>query len=168
MVTSTAVAAPALQSPKVGDKAPDFALPGDDGQAISLSAFKGKRVVLYFYPKDDTPGCTTEARDFTALMPEFEALGVAVIGASKDSVKKHDAFKAKYCLAFPLVSDEAGDLCERYGVWVEKNNYGKKYMGIARTTFLIDGQGVIRKIWNKVKVEGHAKNVLEAVKALGQ
>lgn len=149
-----------------GDAAPDFTLPADGGASLSLSSFRGKPVVLYFYPKDDTPGCTTEAKDFTALLPEFEKLGAVVIGASKDSVNRHDAFKAKYCLAFPLVSDEAGDLCERYGVWVEKNNYGKKYMGIARTTFLIDRQGKIAKIWNKVKVEGHAEAVLAAVRAL--
>jgi peroxiredoxin Q/BCP len=121
---------------------------------------------LYFYPKDDTPGCTKEAIAFTALREEFEASGAIVFGISKDPVKKHDKFVAKYELQIPLLSDEDGDVCERYGTWVEKNMYGKKYMGIERTTVLIDGTGTLAQIWRKVKVPGHAEAVLDAVRAL--
>ena len=152
--------------PQIGQLAPDVTLPRDGGTSLSLSQLQPKVVILYFYPKDDTPGCTTESKDFTALGAEFEAAGAVVIGISKDSVKKHEKFIAKHDLGIALLSDEAGDVCERYGTWVEKSMYGKTYMGIERTTVLIDGQGVIREIWSKVKVPGHAQIVLDAVKAL--
>lgn len=152
--------------PQIGELAPDVTLPRDGGTTVTLSQLAPKVVVLYFYPKDDTPGCTTESKDFTALGAEFEAAGAVVIGISKDSVKKHEKFIAKHDLGIALLSDEDGDVCERYGTWVEKNMYGKTYMGIERTTVLIDGQGVIRQIWSKVKVPGHAQIVLDAVKAL--
>lgn len=152
--------------PEIGAPAPDFTLPADGGKTASLSDFAGKAVVLYFYPKDDTPGCTKEAIGFTEKIGEFEAAGAAIIGASKDPVKKHDKFVAKHGLKVMLISDEESDLCEQYGVWVEKNMYGKKYMGIERSTFLIDGEGVLRHSWRKVKVPGHVDAVLEAVKEL--
>jgi len=154
------------QSLTEGDSAPDFALPRDGGETVSLKNFKGKKVVLYFYPKDDTPGCTTEAKDFTAEANAFKKAGAVVIGLSKDSVKRHDNFKAKHDLSVILASDEDGKVLEEYGVWVEKMNYGRKYMGIERSTFLIDGTGTIRKIWRKVRVKGHVDAVLEAVNAL--
>lgn len=150
----------------VGDKAPDFTLPTDGGGNLSLKDLKGKKVVLYFYPKDDTPGCTTEAQGFRDAIKEFEKAGAVIVGASKDSVARHDKFKAKYDLPFHLVSDEEGTLCEACGVWVEKNMYGRKYMGIQRATFLIDEKGVVRETWPKVKVKEHAAEVLAAVKAL--
>lgn len=150
---------------KIGDKAPDFSLPADGGQSISLSQFKGRKVVLYFYPKDDTPGCTTESCSFRDNKKDFEKLNVQILGISKDSVAKHDKFKAKYDLNFPLLSDEKSDACERYGTWVEKSMYGKKYMGIERSTFLIDEQGKIAAIWRKVKVPGHVEDVAAAVQA---
>lgn len=149
----------------VGAKAPDFDMPTDTG-SISLKALSGKTVVLYFYPKDDTPGCTNEAKNFSALKAEFDAAGAVVVGASKDTVAKHAKFRAKYGLTMPLGSDADGHVIEDYESWVEKSMYGKAYMGIDRSTFLIDGQGVIRKIWRKVKVPGHAAEVLAAVKAL--
>jgi len=149
-----------------GDPAPDFSLPRDGGDIVSLSDFAGKAVVLYFYPRDDTPGCTKEAIAFTGLAAEFEDAGAVVLGASKDTEAKHDKFRDKYDLSIPLLSDAEGDLCERYGVWVEKNMYGKTSMGIERATFLIDKDGKIARIWRKVKVPGHAEEVLEAVKAL--
>ena len=148
------------------DTAPDFTLPRDGGGEVSLSALKGGPVVLYFYPRDDTPGCTTEGKDFTALLPDFTAAGATVIGVSKDSVAKHDKFAAKHDLGIILASDAEGDVCERYGTWVEKNMYGKKSMGIQRATFLIDADGRVARVWPKVKVAGHAAEVLEAVKAL--
>lgn len=151
---------------EIGAQAPDFTLPRDGGEMLTLSALRPKAVVLYFYPKDDTSGCTTEAKDFTALGGEFAAAGAMVIGVSKDSAARHDKFIAKHDLGVMLVSDEASDLCERYGVWVEKSMYGKSYMGIERATFLIDGAGVVRGVWRKVKVPGHAQAVLDAVKAL--
>jgi len=151
---------------QIGTPAPDFTLPRDGGGDITLSALRPKTVVAYFYPKDDTPGCTKEAIAFTGLAGEFEAAGAVVIGISKDSAAKHDKFVAKHGLGVILASDEAGDTCERYGVWVEKSMYGKTYMGIERATFLIDGTGVIRQVWPKVKVPGHAEAVLEAVRAL--
>lgn len=154
--------------PDVNDKAPDFSLPTGDGRTLSMSDFKGRPLVLYFYPKDSTPGCTQQAIGFTALLPEFEKAGAAVVGVSRDSVKRHSNFAEKHGIAFPLLSDEAGELCEAYGVWVEKNLYGRKYMGIERSTFLIDGESVIRRVWRKVKVKGHAEEVLDAVKSLGQ
>lgn len=150
----------------VGDKAPDFDLPTDGDGALSLSSLKGKKVVLYFYPKDSTPGCTVEAKDFRDRIKDFEKAGAVIVGASKDSVKRHDNFKAKNGLPFQLVSDGEGALCDDYGVWVEKKLYGRAYMGIERATFLIDGKGVVREIWRKVKVKSHADAVLEAVKGL--
>ncbi|MDH3236815.1 MAG: thioredoxin-dependent thiol peroxidase [Alphaproteobacteria bacterium] len=149
-----------------GDRAPDFKLPIDGGGHFSLSALKGKTVVLYFYPKDDTSGCTKEAIGFRDALAAFEAAGAMVIGVSKDSVARHDRFKAKYDLNFPLVSDEDGTLCAAYGVWVEKSMYGRKYMGIERATFLIDGDGRIARVWRKVKVPGHVDEVLAAARAL--
>ena len=149
-----------------GDKAPDFTLPTDGGGTLSLASLKGRKAVLYFYPKDDTSGCTKEAIGFRDALADFEAAGVAVIGASKDGVARHDKFKAKYELNFPLVSDEDGKLCEAYGVWVEKSMYGRKYMGIERATFLIGGDGKIARVWRKVKIPGHVEEVLEAARSL--
>lgn len=149
-----------------GDAAPAFSMPTPGGAEVSLSDFAGKTLVLYFYPKDDTPGCTTEAIDFTTEAAAFETAGAAVVGVSKDSVAKHEKFAAKHGLLVTLGSDENGTVCEDYGVWVEKKNYGRTYMGIERTTFLIDGAGKIAKIWRKVKVKGHVAEVLEAAKAL--
>jgi peroxiredoxin Q/BCP len=151
---------------EVGEKAPEFSLPADGGATVALKDYKGKAVVLYFYPKDDTSGCTAEACAFGEALPQFGKAKAAVIGISRDSVASHDKFKAKYRLPFPLASDADGTVCEAYGVWVEKSMYGRKYMGIERSTFLIDGQGVIRNIWRKVKVPGHAQEVLEAAAAL--
>lgn len=151
---------------KPGDAAPDFDLPGDGGTRISLSAHRGKIVVLFFYPKDDTSGCTAEAVDFTALKPQFDALDAVLIGMSPDSVKKHDRFKAKHDLDVALASDEEKQVLQAWGVWVEKSMYGRKYMGVERTTALIDRQGKVARLWNKVKVPGHAAEVLEAAKAL--
>ena len=148
-----------------GDAAPDFSGPRDGGGTLSAAEFAGKTVVLYFYPKDDTSGCTREAVEFTEHLAAFEAAGAVVIGVSKDSVKKHDKFREKHGLGVALVSDEAGDICERYGVWAEKSMYGKKYMGIERSTFLIR-DGAIRKAWRKVSVPGHVAEVLEAAQAL--
>lgn len=152
-------------APKAGDPAPDFDIPGDAGQ-ISLKALKGKTVVLYFYPKDDTSGCTSEAQGFTEAAADFAAADAAVVGVSKDSVKSHDKFKAKYGLNLALGADVDGAVVEAYGVWVEKSMYGRKYMGIERATFLIDGAGRIAKVWHKVKVTGHVAEVLAAAKAL--
>ncbi|MBO6837630.1 MAG: thioredoxin-dependent thiol peroxidase [Alphaproteobacteria bacterium] len=149
-----------------GDTAPDFTMPTDGGGTIRLSDLKGKPVILYFYPKDDTPGCTKEACGFRDSLPDFSGAGATVIGVSKDTVAKHDKFKAKYDLTFPLASDEDGAVCEAYGTWVEKSMYGRKYMGIDRATFLIDGDGKLAKIWRKVKVPGHVEDVLAAVKSL--
>ncbi|MCX7288502.1 MAG: peroxiredoxin [Rhodobacterales bacterium] len=149
-----------------GQTAPDFTLPRDGGTSITLSALRPGKVVLYFYPKDDTSGCTLEAQDFTARLADFTAAGATVIGISKDSAQSHDKFCKKYGLSIVLASDEAGTTCEDYGVWLEKSMYGKTYMGIERTTFLIDGSGRVAKVWNKVKVKGHADEVLAAVQAL--
>lgn len=149
-----------------GDKAPDFELPTDGNGSVKLSDLAGKPVVLYFYPKDMTPGCTTESCEFRDAEPDFGAVDAKIIGISKDSVDRHDKFKAKHGLNFTLASDENGTTCEDYGVWKEKNMYGKKFMGIERSTFVIDGDGVIRKVWRKVKVKGHVAEVLEAVRAL--
>lgn len=148
----------------IGESAPDFELPGDGGSTISLSSLRGSIVVLFFYPKDDTSGCTTEALDFTSLKEEFDAIGVKLIGISPDSVKRHDKFKAKHGLTVTLASDEEKQVLEAYGVWVEKSMYGRKYMGVERTTLLIDSNGKIVRIWNKVKVAGHAAEVLSAAK----
>ena len=148
----------------IGDKAPDVTLPRDGGSDVSLSDFKGQKVVLYFYPKDDTPGCTKEAIGFTEMADGFAQADTVVLGVSKDPVKKHDKFVAKHGLGIALLSDEDGDVCERYGVWVEKSMYGKTYMGIERATFLIDAEGKIAQIWRKVKVAGHVEAVLDAAK----
>lgn len=150
----------------VGDSAPDFDLPTDGGGRLKLKDLKGKAVVLYFYPKDMTPGCTTEAQDFRDRAKAFDKAGAVIVGASKDSVKRHDAFKEKQSLNFTLVSDEDGTLCDAYGVWQLKKFMGREFMGIVRATFLIDAKGVVRAVWPKVKVKGHAEEVLEAVKAL--
>ncbi|MBI1276470.1 thioredoxin-dependent thiol peroxidase [bacterium] len=153
--------------PQAGDKAPAFnALPASGGQTLSLKDYAGKKLVLYFYPKDDTPGCTTEGIDFSHAKHEFEKLGAVILGASKDSPKSHDKFCQKHSLTIDLVSDESGSLCEAYGVWVEKSMYGKKYMGIERATFLIDEQGIVRQVWRSVKVPGHVQDVLAAVRGL--
>ena len=149
-----------------GEYAPNFNHPTGDGGECKLSDFKGKPLVLYFYPKGDTPGCTTEAQGFRDAMAEFANFDATIVGVSKDTVKKHDRFKARHDLNFTLISDEDGTLCEAYGVWVEKNLYGRKYMGIERATYLIDGEGKIAKVWRKVRVKGHVDNVLEAVQAL--
>ena len=149
-----------------GDMAPDFTLPRDGGGTITLSALRPGKVVVYFYPKDDTPGCTTEALDFTAKRADFEAAGVTVIGVSKDSAASHDKFCRKHGLGIVLASDEAGSTCEDFGVWGEKSMYGKKFLGITRATFLIDAEGRIAKVWPKVKVAGHADEVLAAARAL--
>ncbi len=155
-----------MTQPAVGEKAPDISLPRDGGEIVNLSDFAGKKVVLYFYPKDDTPGCTKEAIGFTENVDAFAALDTVILGVSKDSVKKHDKFVAKHDLKIALLSDEDGDVCERYGTWVEKSMYGKTYMGIERTTYLIDGDGKIAQAWRKVRVPGHVDAVLEAVRAL--
>lgn len=149
-----------------GHPAPAFDLPTDGGANVSLDALAGRTVVLYFYPKADTPGCTNEAKDFTALAAEFAGLGAVVIGVSKDPVKKLDKFKAKYDLNIQLASDETAGVTEAFGLWVEKSMYGKTYMGIERATVLIDGEGIVRRIWRKVSVKGHAADVLEAVRGL--
>lgn len=150
-----------------GSKAPDFDLPTDGGGKVSLADLRGAPVVLYFYPKDDTPGCTKEAQDFTAAAGKFRRAGVSVIGVSKDTPAKHDKFKAKHELSVTLASDENGAVIAAYGSWVEKSLYGRKYMGIDRSTFLIDSKGKIRRIWRKVKVAGHVDEVLGAAKDLG-
>ncbi len=144
----------------IGDLAPDFTLPTDGQGSISLSSLKGKNVVLYFYPKDDTPGCTIEAKDFRDLKEEFVAKNTVIIGLSKDNVEKHNKFKAKYDLNFTLASDENVEVCQKYNVWMEKSMFGKKYMGIDRSSFLIDEDGKIKNIWKKVKVTNHAKEIL--------
>lgn len=151
---------------KDGDKAPDFDLPDDAGNKVKLSKLKGRPVVVYFYPKDDTSGCTVEAKDFSSLKKKFEALGAEVLGISPDSVKSHDKFKCKYELVHTLLADEEKTAAEAYGVWVEKSMYGKKYMGVERSTFLIDAKGRIAKSWRKVKVPGHAEDVLDTLEDL--
>lgn len=150
----------------IGDMAPDFDMPTDGQGRVRLSELKGQKVVLYFYPKDDTPGCTTEACTFRDMLPDFSNVNALVLGVSKDDVKKHDKFKQKYELTFPLVVDEDGSVCDAYGTWIEKSMYGKKYMGIDRATFLIDEHGKIQKIWRSVKVPGHVQEVLSAVQDL--
>lgn len=152
--------------PQTGDEAPDFTLPRDGGGALTLSALRPSKVVLYFYPKDDTSGCTKEALGFTEAADDFAAAGAVVVGVSKDTAAKHDKFIAKHGLKVALVSDADSDVCERYGVWAEKSMYGKKYFGIERSTFLIDTEGRIARIWHKVKVPGHVEEVLEATRAL--
>lgn len=147
---------------KEGAKAPNFKLPAGDGGEVSLKDFAGRKLVLYFYPKDDTSGCTTEAQSFSGLRKKFDKLGAAILGVSRDSVASHAKFIRKHALTIELGADESGKAVEAYGVWVEKSMYGRKYMGIERATFLIDETGVIRKIWRKVKVAGHADEVLSA------
>lgn len=149
----------------MSNMAPEFELPSTDG-IVSLSALRGTKVVLFFYPRDDTSGCTKENEAFSAMKPEFEALDVKLFGVSKDSVKSHEKFMTKKALTVPLISDEDSDMCERYGVWVEKKMYGKTFMGIERATFLINEQGEIAQEWRKVKVPGHAEAVLDAVRAM--
>jgi peroxiredoxin Q/BCP len=150
----------------LGDKAPDFTLPTDGNGSVTLSRLKGKKVVLYFYPKDDTSGCTAEACGFRDSFPDYSGTGAVVIGISKDTVASHDKFKKKHGLPFTLASDAGADVCEKYGVWVEKSMYGRKYMGIERCTFLIDEAGTVRGAWRKVRVPGHVAEVLKAVRAL--
>ncbi|SEB37144.1 peroxiredoxin Q/BCP [Nitratireductor aquibiodomus] len=157
-----------MTEPVKGSEAPDFSLPGDGGSEIRLSDFRGKTVVLFFYPKDDTSGCTAEAIDFTALKPEFDALDTVLLGMSPDSPKSHDKFKNKHALTIGLVSDQDKETLQAYGVWVEKSMYGRKYMGVERSTFLIGPDGRIAETWRKVKVPGHAQAVLDTVKALKQ
>ena len=151
---------------KVGDSAPQVAFAGPDGAETTLAAWRGKPLVLYFYPKDDTSGCTREAQDFTALADDFGKAGVALLGVSKDPAKKHKAFTEKYGLRVPLGTDAEGALLEAFGAWIEKSLYGRKYMGIDRSTFLIDKDGRIAAEWRKVKVPGHAEKVLEAARGL--
>ena len=150
----------------VGDKAPDFELPTDGDGSFKLSDHAGKPIVLYFYPKDDTPGCTAEAIAFTGLADQFAKEGALIVGVSKDTVKAHDKFKAKYELTIALTADADKEVVSRYGVLVKKSRYGREYMGIDRTTFLIGGDGRIAEIWRKVKVDGHAAEVLDSVKKL--
>ena len=145
---------------------PAFTLPTDTDGDISNTNLLGQKFVLYFYPKDDTPGCTKEAIGFSELMGEFDALGVKIIGVSKDTIVKHEKFRTKHELSVILASDEDGVACEAFGVWVEKNMYGRKYMGIERATFLVDASGSVRNIWRKVRVKGHVDAVLDAAKAL--
>ena len=149
----------------VGDMAPEFSLPGDGGSTVSLSSHRGKKVVLYFYPKDDTSGCTKEAIEFNGLKAEFTKANTVIIGMSPDSPKSHDKFKAKYDLTFPIAADENKTALEAYGVWVEKSMYGRKYMGVERTTVLIGTDGKILAVWPKVKVDGHAAEVLKAAQS---
>lgn len=150
-----------------GDKAPAFALPGDEEQSVDLSGLKGRKVAIFFYPKDDTSGCTQEARDFQALASDFAAAGCVVLGISPDTLKSHAKFKAKHQLAMNLLSDESKQTLEAYGVWQEKSMYGRKYMGVERSTFLIGPDGRIVRVWRKVKVPGHAAEVLQAAKEIG-
>lgn len=152
--------------PKIGTKAPAFNLPSSNGKKVKLSLFAGNPVVVYFYPKDNTPGCTIEAKGFQANAAQFEKAGVPILGISPDSVDSHCKFADKYGLGFMLLSDEKHETAEKYGVWVEKNMYGKKYWGVQRSTFLIDREGKIAKVWSKVNPQGHAEEVLEAAKKL--
>lgn len=147
-----------------GKNAPAFILKNQDGNTVTLSELKGQNVVLYFYPKDDTPGCTKEACSFRDNLPRFGKINAKILGVSTDSVESHKKFAEKYKLPFDLLADESKEIVEKYGVWQEKNNYGKKYMGVVRTTFIIDEEGKIKKIFNKVKVDGHEEEVIEALK----
>ncbi len=157
-----------MSKPSVGDVMPDIALETPDGGTVRPSDFRGRKLVVFFYPKDDTPGCTTENKDFSELAPAFAKAGVALLGISKDPPAKHAKFTAKHGLTAPLASDaEADGLAEALGIWVEKALYGRKYMGMERTTYLVDAAGRIARVWRKVKVKGHAAEVLEAAKALG-
>jgi peroxiredoxin Q/BCP len=151
---------------KVGDQAPSLKLPASGGRELSLRDYRGKKLVVYFYPKDNTPGCTLEGQEFTALYKDFVKAGADIVGVSKDSVKSHDGFCAKFGFPYALLSDAEGKLCQAFGALVEKSMYGRKYLGIERCTFLFDEQGVLRKIWRKVSPKGHAAEVLQAVKSL--
>ncbi|MDA5094612.1 thioredoxin-dependent thiol peroxidase [Aliiroseovarius sp. KMU-50] len=155
---------------ETGSKAPEFTLPQDGGDPVTLARLTNDPsvgpVILFFYPKDSTPGCTTEAREFSTLLPEFHALGAQVFGISKDSLKRHENFRAKQELTVPLLSDADAQICEAYGTWGEKKNYGRTYLGITRTTYLIDSKGDIAQVWSKVKVKDHAQAVLDATRAL--
>ena len=152
-------------SPAEGEMAPDFTVLDDTGASVSLSSFRGKKVVLYFYPKDDTSGCTREAQDFTELAADYAKAGVKVVGVSRDPMKSHEKFIGKYGLAVPLVSDEDGSISNAFGTWVEKSMYGRKYMGMERATYLIGADGRVLKAWRKVKVPSHAEEVLKAASA---
>ena len=151
---------------EIGEKSPNFTLPRNGEGSLSLEDFNGRSLVIFFYPKDDTPGCTKEAIGFTQELANFEAAGAAILGISKDTVAKHDKFIAKHDLKTPLLADITGEVCESFGVWKEKSMYGRTYMGIERSTFLIDGDGIIRQIWRKVRVNGHVDAVLTEVIAL--
>ena len=151
---------------EIGQPAPLFTLPTDGGGTLSLEELRGKKVVLYFYPKDDTSGCTAQACAFRDAIADFSAIDAVIVGLSKDSVRRHDNFKRKYELPFTLASDEAAEVCAAYGTWVEKSMYGRKYMGIERSTFLIDEEGIVRQVWRKVKVPGHVEAVLQAAREL--
>lgn len=155
-----------MPEPEIGVAAPDFSLPASAGRTISLADLRGRHVVLYFYPKDDTPGCTREAIGFTERAADFSAAGAVVLGLSRDTVAKHDRFIAKHDLGVTLLSDEDGAVVEAYGSWVEKSMYGRTYMGIDRSTFLIDSHGILRRAWRRVRVKGHVDEVLAAVRAL--
>lgn len=150
-------------SVKEGDLIPALTVPSDGGGSVTLGA-SGRYTLLYFYPKDDTPGCTVEAHEFSALKPDFEAEGADLFGASKDDVESHDKFKAKHCIAFPLLSDGSGELCETFGVWVEKSMFGKPYMGVERATFLLSPERVVLRAWRKVSPKGHAQETLDALR----
>lgn len=148
-----------------GDSAPDFIMPANGAETVKLADFSGKNLILYFYPKDDTPGCTTEAIEFSAASERLSALNTAVVGVSRDTVAKHDKFIAKHDLSVQLGSDEDGEVCNAYGVWVEKKNYGRTYMGIERSTFLIGPEGDIKQVWRKVRVKGHVDAVIDAIES---
>lgn len=151
---------------KLGDSAPDFSAPNDGGGYSALKHYRGRNLVLYFYPKDGTPGCTTEASDFRDHLETFNALNTSIVGVSRDSLKRHINFSKKNQLNFPLISDEDGKICENYGVWQQKQNYGRSYMGIVRSTFLINSEGSIAEVWKNVRVKGHIEAVIKAVEKL--
>lgn len=150
---------------KIGDRLPSFSLPSDHGYNVNVEDLLGKNIVIYFYPKDDTPGCTLEAKDFTCSIDKFEKLNTVIIGISKDSIKKHEKFRNNHQLKHILLSDEDGEVCNKFGCWIEKSMYGKKYMGIARNTFLIDKSGIIKNIWRNVSVKGHVEEVLAKIES---
>ncbi|MGF1551659.1 MAG: peroxiredoxin [Paracoccaceae bacterium] len=165
-MTTTDTTTAATDAPGAGEPARPFVLPASDGRLVSLADLAGHPFVLYFYPKDDTSGCTKEALAFSAAAPDFAALGARVLGVSKDPVAAHERFVAKHGLDLVLLSDADGDVCERYGVWREKSMYGRRFMGIERATFLIDADGTIRRVWRKVRVPGHAEAVLHALREI--
>jgi len=156
----------AMRGPKLGAKAPDFAMPTAGGGTVKLSALKGKNVVVYFYPKDDTPGCTKEACGFNDMLAQFRKLDAEIVGISRDPMKSHDKFAAKYGLKFHLASDEDGKASAAYDTWIEKSMYGRKYMGLERSTYLVDKAGIVRAVWRPVSVTGHVEEVLAALEAL--